>query len=89
MRSPDAGPLGETVFDASVLAIVAALLVNKAGGGWVDLLVTPATYFLRALAAIRLPHSAFASRNAEAAIPFARPAYEPPCVRPSAAQPFL
>jgi hypothetical protein len=30
---PDPGPFGETFFEASVLAIVAALLVKSPGGG--------------------------------------------------------
>jgi hypothetical protein len=30
---PEPGPLGETLLEASVLAIVAALFVNNPGGG--------------------------------------------------------
>ena len=35
MRMPDAGPLGETFFDARVRAIVAASFLNSPSGGWV------------------------------------------------------
>ena len=35
MRMPDAGPLGETFFDASVRAIVAASFLKSPSGGWV------------------------------------------------------
>ena len=42
MRRPDAGPLGETSFEARVLAMVAALRVNRPGGGYVETVVTPA-----------------------------------------------
>jgi hypothetical protein len=41
---PDPGPLGETLFEAKVLAIVLALLVNSPGGGWVESVVTYATH---------------------------------------------
>ncbi len=43
MRIPEAGPLGETFFEASVRAIVAALLVNSPAGGCVESVVTLAT----------------------------------------------
>jgi hypothetical protein len=33
MRMPDEGPFGETCFEASDLAMVAALLVNSPFGG--------------------------------------------------------
>jgi hypothetical protein len=33
MRIPELGPLGETFFEARVLAIVVAFLVNKPPGG--------------------------------------------------------
>src|SRR5215831_13438040 len=37
---PDAGPFGETFFDASVRAMVVALLLNKPGGGRVESVLT-------------------------------------------------
>jgi hypothetical protein len=37
---PELGPFGDTLFDASVLAIVGALLVNNPGGGCVESVVT-------------------------------------------------
>ncbi len=46
MRIPEAGPFGETFFDARLFAIVAALLVNKPGGGCVESVVTFATHLL-------------------------------------------
>jgi hypothetical protein len=55
IRIPEAGPFGETVFDDSVLAIVAALFVNKPAGGWVESVVTPATHrFFRAVVFLAL-----------------------------------
>jgi len=33
IRMPEPGPVGETFLEANVRAIVAALLVNKPGGG--------------------------------------------------------
>ena len=50
MRIPDPGPLGETRFEASDRAMVAALLVNNRFGGKVDTVLTSATHlfaFLR------------------------------------------
>jgi hypothetical protein len=44
IRMPDPTPLGETLFDASVRAIVGALLVNSPWGGCVDSVVTFATH---------------------------------------------
>src|ERR1019366_3159686 len=44
MRMPDPMPFGETFFEASVRAIVAALLVNKPRGGCVESVVTFATH---------------------------------------------
>jgi hypothetical protein len=44
MRMPEPGPLGETLFEAKLLAIVLALLVNSPGGGWVESVVTFATH---------------------------------------------
>jgi len=46
MRIPDPGPLGETFFDASVRAMVAALRLNSPSGGWVESVVTPADHRL-------------------------------------------
>jgi hypothetical protein len=43
MRMPEAGPFGDTRFDASALAIVLALFVNSPVGGWVESVVTPFT----------------------------------------------
>jgi hypothetical protein len=43
MRMPDAGPFGETRFEARVRAIVAASLVNNPAGGWVESVLTLAT----------------------------------------------
>jgi len=50
MRIPDPGPLGETRFEASDRAMIAALLVNNPLGGKVDTVLTSATHlfaFLR------------------------------------------
>ena len=41
---PELGPFGETFFEASVLAIVAALLVKSPWGGWVESVFTFATH---------------------------------------------
>ena len=43
---PDCGPLGETLFEARDLAIVAASFLNKPGGGKVETVFTPATHLL-------------------------------------------
>ena len=45
IRIPDPGPLGETFFEASVRAIVAASWVNNPAGGCVDSVLTLATHF--------------------------------------------
>ena len=44
IRMPDPGPLGETLLDASSLAIVAALFVNSPARGCVESGVTLATH---------------------------------------------
>jgi hypothetical protein len=44
IRMPEPGPFGETLFEARLLAIVLALLVNKPAGGWVESVVTFATH---------------------------------------------
>jgi hypothetical protein len=41
---PDAGPLGDTFFDAKLRAIAVALRVNKPAGGNVDKVFTPAIH---------------------------------------------
>lgn len=51
---PEAGPLGETVFEASTRATVAALLVKSPGGGCVESVVTPATQRLFGLVLVCL-----------------------------------
>lgn len=43
MRMPDPGPFGETFFEASERAIVAASLVKSPFGGCVESVVTVAT----------------------------------------------
>lgn len=43
MRIPELGPLGETLREARLPAIVAAFLVNRRAGGWVESVVTFAT----------------------------------------------
>lgn len=51
MRMPDAGPLGDTFFEASERAMAIALLVKRSLGGWVESVVTvftqrfPADFF--------------------------------------------
>jgi hypothetical protein len=40
MRMPDAGPLGETFFDARLRAISSGVLVKSPSGGWVESVVT-------------------------------------------------
>jgi hypothetical protein len=49
IRKPELGPLGETRFEASVLATVAASLVNRPAGGCVESVLTLEThrFFLR------------------------------------------
>ena len=44
MRMPDAGPFGDTFFDASVRAIVAASFVKRPAGGFVESVVTVRTH---------------------------------------------
>jgi hypothetical protein len=44
MRIPEAGPFGETFFEAKVRAIVLASLVNNPAGGWVESVLTLATH---------------------------------------------
>lgn len=46
MRIPEAGPLGETFFEARALATTAALLLNSPGGGCVESEVTEADHRL-------------------------------------------
>jgi len=43
IRIPDAGPFGETFFDASARAIAGALFLKRPGSGWVESVVTLAT----------------------------------------------
>jgi hypothetical protein len=38
--------LGETFFEAKVRATVAALLLKRPAGGWVESVLTPALHFL-------------------------------------------
>jgi hypothetical protein len=52
MRIPELGPLGETCFDASFLAIVSGSLVNSPGGGWVESVFTVLTHFFAACAMV-------------------------------------
>lgn len=44
MRMPEPGPLGDTLFDASIFAIVLALFVNRPSGGCVESVLTRATH---------------------------------------------
>ena len=44
MRMPEPGPLGDTFVEARLRAMVAALLVNKPAGGWVESVCTLATH---------------------------------------------
>jgi len=44
MRIPDCGPFGETLLEAKTLAIVAAFLLNRPGGGCVESVVTDRTH---------------------------------------------
>lgn len=44
MRIPEAGPLGETSFEASVRAITGALLVKRPSGGCVESVLTFLTH---------------------------------------------
>jgi hypothetical protein len=52
---PDPGPFGETFFEASVLAMVAALFVNKPAGGCVESVLTFRIHFLFAFVAAIAP----------------------------------
>src|SRR5438270_13720246 len=45
MRMPEAGPLGETFFDARDLAMVDALSLKRPSSGWVESVVTLADHF--------------------------------------------
>src|SRR3981189_3017554 len=45
MRMPEAGPLGETFFDASSLAMVDALWLKSPSSGWGESVVTFADHF--------------------------------------------
>ena len=45
IRIPDEAPFGDTFFDANVLAMVAALLLNSPAGGWVESVLTFADHF--------------------------------------------
>jgi hypothetical protein len=45
IRIPDPGPFGETFLEAKVFAIVAALLLNKPAGGWVESVSTLPDHF--------------------------------------------
>src|SRR5438876_115747 len=45
MRMPEAGPLGETFFDARALAMVDALSLKSPWSGWVESVVTFADHF--------------------------------------------
>jgi hypothetical protein len=49
IRIPEEGPLGETLFEARVRAMVSALLVNRPSGGWVESVFTLATHFVLGL----------------------------------------
>ena len=57
MRIPDAGPFGETRFDASVRAIVAASFVKRPAGGCVASVFTDATHRLFVFAGMSRPTS--------------------------------
>src|SRR5580704_10049097 len=45
MRMPEAGPLGETFFEARCLATVSAFWLKRSFSGWVLVVVTPALHF--------------------------------------------
>jgi len=45
IRIPDAGPFGETSFEASTFAIVGALFVKSPGGGCVESVVIVVIHF--------------------------------------------
>jgi hypothetical protein len=62
IRIPEAGPLGETLFEASTRAIVPALFVNRPCGGCVESVVTfltqrlePCLLFVRAALVFAIP----------------------------------
>jgi hypothetical protein len=55
MRMPEAGPLGETFFEASVRAMVAASWVKRPAGGCVESVLTPATQSFSSLTRAHLP----------------------------------
>src|SRR5215470_5867928 len=59
MRKPDCGPFGETFLEASVLAIVAALFVNRPVGGCVESVLTFEIHrfcFVRGIESLRQAH---------------------------------
>jgi hypothetical protein len=45
IRIPELGPFGDTDLEAKVRAMVAALFVNRPGGGYVETVLTPAIHF--------------------------------------------
>src|SRR5579863_1802017 len=55
MRIPEPGPFGETSFDASSRAIVAALLLNRPSRGCVESVFTSFTHFLPACRFVAAP----------------------------------
>lgn len=59
IRIPEAGPFGETLLDASVLAIVSARSVNSPTGGCVDSVLTLEVHRDFFLLAIHLPPENF------------------------------
>jgi hypothetical protein len=46
MRMPEPGPFGDTFFDASVRAMVAAFFLNNPAGGCVESVLTVPTHLL-------------------------------------------
>lgn len=46
MRMPEAGPLGETFFEAKARAMAVALRLNSPAGGWVESVFTFAAHRL-------------------------------------------
>ena len=74
IRKPEVGPLGDTLFDASVFAIVEAFFVNSPSGGRVESVLTLATHslsFSRVLAVLAVP--SFRLRSAILRLMFAVP----------------
>jgi hypothetical protein len=79
MRMPDSGPLGETFFEAKLLAIAGALFLNNPGGGCVEFVLTLATQRLPELVRRDIRYGYMPYIEAEPACILTMEAASPPC----------